>query len=218
MVIINKNLYQLSELLGIMVGDGCLSKTGRAHYIYISGHKIDDFEYHNKITRNLFLSLFNKEIKINYRKNENALFIRFSDKNIFYFFNYLEIPIGRKYNLIKIPSICKINKQFFYNLIRGLFDTDGCIIFSKQHKNFHYYPRLELTSKSKSLLFEILSNLEKLGFYGSISKKGNCFRLELPGFKNLDLWLKKIGFNNPKIHDKIKKWRPGPGSNRRPCG
>ena len=198
------DLNKLSELMGILLGDGCLSKTGKAHYIYISGHKIDDFEYHNTITRSLFLNLFDKKININFRKNEKTLFIRFSDKNIFYFLNKQGLPVGRKYESIKVPELCKHKNQYFFSFIRGLFDTDGCIVFTKQHKSVYYYPRLELTSKSKNFLLEILSFLIKIGFYGSISNKGKrCYRLEISGFNNLNLWIKLIGFNNPKIIKKM---------------
>ena len=48
---------ELAELLGIMYGDGCLSNSGSKHLVYISGHKDDDFEYHNKIIRKLFFKV-----------------------------------------------------------------------------------------------------------------------------------------------------------------
>ncbi|MEK6939830.1 MAG: LAGLIDADG family homing endonuclease [Nanoarchaeota archaeon] len=201
---------KLAELLGLMAGDGCLSKTGRARYIYISGHKINDLEYHTLVTKKLFKELFDKEVKIEFRKDENTLFIRFSDKALFEELSEY-LPIGNKYGHLKIPSPILQNKECFFAFVRGLADTDGCIIFSKQHRNQRYYPRIEITSKSKTFLIEILSQLKTHGFYGSVSHKGKeNYRLEIPGNKNLHTWLLLIGFNNPTKMDKIRKYKSAP--------
>ena len=161
-----------AELLGLMAGDGCLSRSGDSYLIYITGHKIDDMGYHINITKALFKEIFNKEIKISTKKNENTLFIRFSDKRIFgELTRYL--PIGEKYSKLSIPLEILTNKKYFFAFIRGLVDTDGCVVFSKQHKSYRYYPRIEITSKSKPFLLTIFLELKKKGFYGSVSHKGN---------------------------------------------
>ena len=204
---------ELAELLGIMYGDGCLSTAGNSYLVYLSGHKYDYFEYHTKITKKLFFEVFNKEVKIGLRKDENTLFIRFSDKTIFNVFNRLGLMIGFKRDLLRLPI--KLNSaDLRFAFIRGLADTDGCIIFSKQHRRQHYYPRIEITNKSEKFLKEILHFLKLHEFYGSVSNKGVGYRLEVPGFKNLHRWLKFIGFNNPKHIKKIEAQmgplRPGP--------
>ncbi len=201
----NSNSEYLAELLGIMYGDGCLSKSGGQYTIYISGHKTDDYEYHVKNTTKLFDDVFNKKIKISTKKSENTIFIRFRNKKIFNTFVLLGLPIGRKYSDLKLPEICNVEMNF-KAFARGLFDTDGCFVLSKQHRIEHYYPRIEISSKSKTFLIEILNRLELLGFYGSISNKGkDNFRLELPGNNNLELWMKLIGTNNPTKRNKIAK-------------
>ncbi len=183
-----------------MYGDGCLSNSGNKYLIYISGHKDDDFIFHSTVTCPLFKKLFEKEVKINFRKNENTLFLRFSDKKIFSFFRSLGLPKGIKYGNLKIPNRFS-KKSHFCRFVRGLFSTDGCFVLSKQHHKKAYYPRLEITSKSSSFLSEILERLKIIGFYGSISFKGRGYRLEIPGYKNLNLWVKVIGFGNLK-HEK----------------
>ncbi|MBT3304117.1 hypothetical protein HOB83_05570 [Candidatus Woesearchaeota archaeon] len=193
-----------AELLGIMFGDGCLSRAGNRHLIYISGHKLDDFAYHTQVTKKLFLEVFNKTVNIGFRKKENTLFLRFSDKGIFDTFKSWGMPVGKKYSNLKIGNDL-INSQFFFDFLRGLFDTDGCCVLSKQHRTIPYYPRIEITSNAKSFLVQILSKLEDCGFYGSISKKGNASRLELPGFKNLEKWGLLIGSNHHRKGNKIQK-------------
>ncbi len=198
---------KFAELLGIMVGDGCLSTYSKKCIIYISGHKTDDMEYHNGVTKELFKYVFDKDIKIELRKKEHTLLIRFSDKKIFEKLSQY-LPIGVKYDKLKVPEEIIKNKKYLLAFIRGIADTDGSVVFSKQHKDYAYYPRIEISSKSKYLLNRLLFELKKNGFYGSVSKKGkNVHRLEIPGKRNLKLWLENIGFNNIKHMKKIESHR-----------
>lgn len=122
-----------AEFIGLMIGDGCLSISGRDHRIYIAGHKMDDKEYHETFTKPLFKKLFLKDVIIEYRKQENTLFIRVCDKKLLlYLSKYL--PIGRKYDHLSIPPEIIKNKNYLFSFIRGFIDTDGCLIFSKQHR------------------------------------------------------------------------------------
>ena len=194
----------LSELLGIMLGDGCLSSSGSKYFVYICGHKTNDFKYHDQITRKLFKELFDKDIKIQFRSDENTLFIRFSDKEIFNFLRKY-LPVGSKYEKMKVPKVVRADLKYANCLIRGFFDTDGCIILSKQHRKNPYYPRIEIPSKSRKFLEEILKILKSQGFYGSISRKANCARLEIPGFANLERWESHVGTNHSLKKQKIAK-------------
>ncbi|MBU0460034.1 MAG: hypothetical protein KJ771_04460 [Nanoarchaeota archaeon] len=195
--------------------------------IYIAGHKTDDLHYHENVTKPLFKELFNKNVNIGFRKKEHALFIRFSDQEIFAKLSKY-LPIGRKYDFLKIPEDILSNQKYFFAFVRGLADTDGCVVFSKQHRTYPYYPRIEITSKSKIFLSKILLELKTVGFYGSVSHKGkDNYRLEIPGIKNLFKWLEFIGFSNitkiNKIMDhfsgtSVVQKRPRSDSNRRSRG
>jgi len=198
----SKNKELLGELVGIMIGDGCLSRAGGKYIVYISGHKFSDLKYHSTITKKLFRLIFHKKVHINFKKNENSLFIRFSDKTIFYRLSSFGIPIGVKYLDLKIPELIS-DDAYFRAFVRGLFDTDGCIILSKQHRKIAYYPRIEITSKSETFLLEIIARLKLLGFFGSVSNKGGSYRLELPGVKNLCNWVATIGSSHPIKRGKL---------------
>ncbi len=193
-----------AELLGILFGDGCLSHHNKKYIVYISGHKFNDYDYHTTTTKKLLKDLFNKQVTIKFRKNENTLFIRFSDKRIFNILHDSGMPIGKKYSQLIIPPKILIKSTLLFPFLRGLIDTDGCVIFSKQHRQYHYYPRIEITSKSQSFLKQILLALQQHQFYGSVSNKGRGHRLEFPGFKNFNQWITHIGFNNPSILRKIE--------------
>ncbi len=127
-------------------------------------------------------------------------------KKIFYYLqNEHEIPVGIKYEKIKVSKFVE-NRKLFCRFISGLFATDGCIVFSKQHRAVPYYPRIELSSKSKNFLLDMLCRLKELGFNGSVSHKGsNNYRLELAGFKNFQKWHEEIGFSNIKHYNKAEK-------------
>ena len=107
---------EVAELMGIMLGDGCLSRSCNSYTVYIYGHKYDDFQYHNNITKKLFLKLFNKKVSIGFKKNENTLYIRFRDKEIFNTLNFLGVPIGNKYSRLKIPEILVKMSYYLYLL------------------------------------------------------------------------------------------------------
>jgi len=194
---------ELAELYGIMSGDGCLSNTGKRkgsgnkYWIYICGHKVDDREHYEYI-KYLFKIIFNKYVKIEERKKENAIFIRFSDKEIFSFFVNLEFPIGKKYNKIHIPIWILENKSYLTNFIRGLFDTDGSFVLSKQHRKEPYYPRIEISTKSKLLAKQVKESINELGINCSNNRKLQYFRLEVAGKKECSKWMSTIGTANKK--------------------
>jgi intein/homing endonuclease len=198
----------IAELLGIILGDGCLSRSGNKHSLYICGHKKDDLEYYETIVVPLIKNVLNKYVKINFKNGEQTLFVRFSDKKVFYYLNSLGVPIGKKYENLRIPPVIE-KENLVPAFLRGLFATDGCVILSKQHRKTHYYPRIEISSKSKSFLDSILQFLKTIGFNGSVSNKGKCcYRLEIPGFKNLINWHRLVGFANIKHHKKVQELLP----------
>ena len=58
---------QESEILGILFGDGCLSRTERSVLITITGNKVDDEKYLLGHVRGLFLKAFDLELTSRYR-------------------------------------------------------------------------------------------------------------------------------------------------------
>ena len=195
-----------AELLGALLGDGCLSKTKTQskYFIYFCGNKLKDHAYFSSYIPFLFKAVFGKTVYSKVRKHENTIFIKFSDKSLFYHLNSLGLPIGKKYESMTVPSIVQITDDAFFAFVRGLFDTDGCVVLSKQHRLIPYYPRIEISSKSKAFLQSILSILEQHSFSGSLSNKcKGQYRLELPGFSNLQLWQTLIGSSNNRNQQKL---------------
>ncbi len=190
-----------SELLGILCGDGCLSNPQRKnhvkYYVYICGNKLKDFEFVSKHIPFLFSYCFEKSVMAKLKKGENTIYIKFSDKALFTKLKNLGISVGVKYANLHIPAFALKTKERQYSFIRGVFDTDGCVVLSKQHRTYAYYPRIEICSKSFHFLSSIIAILRRNGFFGSLSKQGKgYYRLEVPGFENLKRWLFLIGTSN----------------------
>lgn len=196
---------ELAELLGMMCGDGCLSKTQQGkHFVYCSGNRLKDKEYFGEYITNLFLKIFGKSIVAHEREDPKIIYIKFSDKQIFQFLNNLGLPVGLKYDKLKVPDIIFQDKAYQMAFVRGLFDTDGCVIFSKQHRGIPYYPRIEITSKSRKFLASVFAILISHGFNGSLSHQGKGYsRLEIPGFKNLKRWNTLIGSSNKRNQQRL---------------
>lgn len=204
---------QLAEFYGAMFGDGCLSQTkprknnGPKYYIYFCGHKYNDRDYLRYIQKIMKLIL-KKDAKIKERKEAKTAYIKFCNKKIFLVLKKEGMPVGKKYDQLKIPKWVRTKKTYVKKFIRGLFDTDGCFYLSKQHKRIKYYPRIEITSKSKEFLSEVKRELERLLITSSLSYKGNnAYRLEISGKERIQKWMKEIGSSNNKHLKKIKAWK-----------
>ncbi len=192
-----------SELLGILCGDGCLSNPQRKnhvkYYVYCCGNKLKDFDYVSRYVPFLFSHCFGKSVSAKVKNGENTIYIKFSDKVLFAKLRDLGIPVGVKYASLRIPAFASKTKERQLAFIRGMFDTDGCVVLSKQHRTTAYYPRIEICSKSFSFLDSIFAILKRNGFFGSLSKQGKgYYRLEVPGFENLKKWLLLIGSSNKR--------------------
>ncbi len=204
----NKNL---AEFYGIMLGDGCLSyvharkKSGPKYLIFIAGNSETDPDFFNFIA-SLIYKLCGRNVKIRKRSDCNGIEIKFSSKHLFFLLHDLGFPIGKKCH-ITIPRLFLKNKLWIH-ITRGIFDTDGCVVFSKQHKKLHYYPRIEITSSSKELIYQIRSLLPHVGLASSYRRSStNAWRLEVAGAYNFEKWMEIIGSNNPKHLQRYLIWK-----------
>lgn len=201
----------MAEFFGIMAGDGCLSHTGKSvtmnwYWVYICGHKIDDKNHYDYI-KNLIKILFNRDVKVYEKNKQNAVFISIKDKLIFESLAKLGLPIGKKYEKLHIPKwICGDEKNA-RSFLRGLFDTDGCFVLSKQRRKIKYYPRIEIATKSDTFGREIVDLLKKLKIKSSFNKKAKFFRIEVAGIINVNRWMETIGSNNQKHIKKYSYWK-----------
>ena len=121
----------------------------------------------------------------------------------------LGIPTGNKTFSISIPKKL-MPWKYSRHIIRGIFETDGCIYFSYSRKSkYPTYPRIEIKSSSKILVSQIVNTLKirNFKFYCKKSKGKRTFSITLSGEKMLKKWVNEIGFSNQRNISKYKFWK-----------
>lgn len=153
---------ELAELLGILLGDGHLSKFQASMTTNLQTDK-----RHALYVKKLFEKLFQISVSLKERPECNVAIVVASSKNLVEFLNTSGMPIGNKIkNNLSAPSWILKNKKFQPAFIRGLFDTDGSIYLDKHiaKKKSYQYMGWTITSYSKQFREDIVSILKNLGY------------------------------------------------------
>ncbi|PIZ83695.1 hypothetical protein COX97_00705 [Candidatus Pacearchaeota archaeon CG_4_10_14_0_2_um_filter_05_32_18] len=188
------------ELYGVLLGDGWMSKlTYRGKSIYligISGNAKLDRDFILYIKKNVKL-MFNRNAYLKERPKYNAIELQILHKFLLEKLNKeLEFPIGRKINLEINKKIYDLGYEKMRYVIRGIFDTDGCVYFDKTPIG-NPYPCISITMKAPILMDQVRNMLVEKGFkvlYDDYNYP--IIRLKLKGSKQLKKWINEIGSSN----------------------
>ncbi len=209
---------ELSEILGILIGDGHVGIYSDGYRIYISGNLSKDKEYYDENLLPLFWRNFHILPHIKIRKNEiDAVYS--SKALVTFFVSVFNFPSNKRN--ISIPKIViKSDNLLRTSFLRGLIDTDGCLMLKKKYRPYKYYPTISLTSCSKLLIEDVKNILDDLGigFTFYVDEKYDrryestyiAYSIDINGIKNLHSWMNLIGFNNPRnmrVYEEWKKYR-----------
>ena len=195
---------EMCEFVGAIIGDGNIYDR-RPYYVEMSGHPSEDLLYFKKRLINFVEKELNYIPKIYF--HSGAVRFRVNNKKFVLWLKNLGIPTGRlKCHNVLIPEDIYVFWDKARNCIRGIFDTDGCIHFDKRPAYYKPYPRIELHILNENLLKQICNILKIHGFNVTKSKKKSSIYLN--GFKEVKKFLVKIGFANPKHHQRIKRLYP----------
>ncbi len=189
-----KKSSNLSEFVGILIGDGGISK----NQVVITQHLRDDKEYCDFITK-LIYKLFKIRPAVYSRPSCSVTNITVSRVKLVKFLISLGLPIGNKIKQhIDIPHWIKMNDDYIIACIRGLVDTDGCVFcHSYTVKNKIYrYKKISFSSHSKPLISSVYHLLNKLCLFPRITKSN--FEIRIEDQKNVKKYFHLIGFHNPK--------------------
>lgn len=211
-----KNLTQklnLYELIGVILGDGYIrhNTKDRVYYLEITGDAKDDQEYFSKLSK-LIESIAKKKPKIWIKKEtkgKSLKLIIYSKEFTEYLINNLSLNYGNKTFTAKIPENY-IDWKYSKHIIRGIFETDGSIYFSKSKKiKYPSYPRIEITTSSKQLALQITQILKQKAFKIQTRTRttDKTIRLYLSGQAMLEKWNKEIGFSSMKKYSKYLVWK-----------
>ncbi len=195
---------------GIHLGDGNLYQTERMQRITYSGNLENERDFYKKILFKIIKKLFKTEPLYYERKTDNSVLLVINSKNIVEFKKEIGLTAGNKTN-IKIPEFIKKDNELLKKCLSGIGDTDFSVSFKKNRKGIYVEPRMEMFCNSRNLAIDICDALRIFGFTFSFeeTKRRNFdeFRIRMYGKKNLNKWIKEIGFRNPYILAKINFWK-----------
>lgn len=191
------------ELIGAILGDGHVHTT--ANRITLTG-SLEDFYYSELYMNPLIKSLYSVNVYIRKSKYKNSFCLVFESKEVMKDLLSYGLKRGAKDNLkmLRLAS----NEQLIPFLC-GLFDTDGSLKFSKQSKDYNYYPRIQFAFKASDFSDQLGFLFERLGFnFGKwYCKRDNEYYYHISGADNLEKWNKMIGFSNPVHKSKYLFWK-----------
>lgn len=194
----------LAQEVGMHLGDGFLSNR-RPDYRLRGGK--DEKEFYDGFVKQLYKDLFNLDINIK-EFEESYGFEVYSKALSIFKTRILGIQLSPKTN-IRIPEIFKVNNQkILSSLLRGYFDTDGCLVVYSKYGYKKYYPVITAASASKPLIMDVLELLQMLGFkccYSVNHKKNRpYYQVQLYGYANFEKFRELIGWSNPKYLKKAQ--------------
>ena len=179
-----------SEILGIMFGDGSMSKVGGSIQITITGHKVEDEAYLLKHVCPLFEQEFSAKLKVRYRSNEQTMDAYLYSKKIAKVLAGWGMPRGLK-NAGKLQPSTELKEKEF---LRGLFDTDGCI-----YRKYEKYKQIQFKGSSPTLMQYAHQILKKQGFSPSqIGKDETRYKFYLCKQIDVNAFFKVIAPANDK--------------------
>ena len=186
---IPKDSEELSELIGIMIGNGGITN----FQVRVSLNKTDDNKYLPHVC-SLFKKLFHTTPTVFHRKSTSE--IQVSRKALVDFLGSKGLPKGNKISQeIDIPEWIKADRNFSCACLRGIFDTDGSVYFDKHSKGKYSSINLAITSASGKLLYSIYELLARETFTPTVSSRRS---IRLRQGEQIKLFFDKIRSHNPK--------------------
>jgi len=198
----------MAELVGIIIGDGCISCARNHYFVEIVGNPKDEGPFFDKI-RDLTSKRIDKTPKITVRSRGLRLKI-YSKAFVQYLIHVLHLPHGKGKNLlVQIPEPIEKNWRLAKACIRGIMDTDGSFFLARKGNNPHY-PCLEITTTSRVLANQLRRLLTINGFRISTRVDARtptpAFRIGIYGANMAQKWNSEIGFSNNKNIDKYRQY------------
>ena len=201
------------EFIGFYIGDGNIysHKSRKIYRLELVGNVEEDYDYFNQLEEFIIKTTNKKPLKF-VRKDQKgkSLRIQFNNKEFVTKLLSFGFKSGKKTFDIKIPDSL-LRREMMISILRGLFEADGCLYFSKSKLiKYPSYPRLEICSSSEGLVNQIKSFLESEGFKVYVkkpSKNNRAFYIQISGEKMLELWKSKVGFVSLKNKTKYNFWK-----------
>lgn len=199
------NNILLAYETGLHIGDGNISYIPYKYQYnirYCFSLK-EDFLFVDKVFMPLFEELYHCKPNKFHLKNNTLLISIYSKKLSEFKTKILGLPIGKKKYII-IPKIFLETDKMMVNALAGIFDSDGCIKFIKEKRN---YPQIRFTNISQKLMQQIKEILIHLEISSTLYKRpDNVYVLDVNGVKNLNRFVETCPFKNHNHLTKLRIW------------
>ncbi len=190
---------KLAEIVGIMLGDGCLYKEKRRnrYQTVICFHKEE--EEYQQYVKELFESYFN--YKFCSVPLEHGYLLRNTSFLVGNDLLSAGLIAGSKVkHKVEIPSWIVENPTFLKKALRGLFDTDGCV-----YKKYGIYAQISFKFGCYETTNSVREGLIRLGYHPnkiglSINPKQSCtvWKFSLSKQQEIDQFFEEFAPQNQK--------------------
>lgn len=200
----------LAEETGWHIGDGSMNYYNHGRMtrgIYqLRGH-IEDDKYHY-ITRikPIFKKLYNVDLSLRDMPSTRVFGFQIWNNELVDFKKNLGLPLGKKFT-VEIPEVFLKDKKLISGVIRGIFDTDGCVYLQKKYGKL--YPRLEINTISRPLGEQLKNLFLMLGLRAtlySIPGRGNKLEYYNVSIRGIEMFHKFIQVIKPANKKHIDKY------------
>ncbi len=189
----------LAEFVGIMMGDGGISK----YHCAITLNAETDRAYAIVVSK-LIKKLFGVEPKKYFRKDSKAMDLVIHSRNVVDFCHSIGLKIGNKLKQkLDIPRWIKQSREFQMACLRGLVDTDGSFFihaYTVRAKKYSYV-KIGFTSHSPFLIKSVVRIMRNFGLNAKINYNGRDVKLE--SGHDVKKYMARIGTHNAKHREKF---------------
>lgn len=191
---------RLAEFVGIMLGDGGVSK----YQFTVTLNSVTDKEY-LAFVKKLVEDLFKIPVGVYINKKSSAWRIVVSRSSLISYLLTLGLKEGNKVTQqVDIPQWIKSNRPHSMACLRGLIDTDGCIILHRYHSKgrVYRYKKIGYTSRSYPLICSVCDILSNLAIKHRITK--NRYEVRIEAKEDVCKYFQLVGTHNPKHLNRYK--------------
>ncbi len=204
---------KLAEETGWHIGDGSMNFYKNSKHtsgLYqLRGHIEDDREHYISRIAPIFKKLYGIDINLREMPSTRVFGFQIWNNNLVKFKQGLGLKTGPKLDII-IPKQFLVNNELKVAVLRGIFDTDGCVYLEK--KNHKFYPRMEIMTISLKLAKQIRQSFNDLNlrttFYKDASSylgnRRDAYKITIRGNEMFNRFIDIIKPANPKHVAKYK--------------
>jgi LAGLIDADG DNA endonuclease family protein len=197
---------KFAYFLGLLLGDGSVGSV-KVPSIYLVGDLVEERGFYDYLVIPLINELFKIRPYSYVRKGKSAYAVHFKSKRLVeYLVSQLDFPCGGVPKYLPRPMAI-FPEGIRLAFIRGLFDADGSLVFSRKTYREHEYPTIEIKTVSRQLGLSVKDLLLIAGFRSSLNKSAESWVMRINGKAMLERWMEKIGSRNIKHLTRYLVWK-----------